>query len=245
MFKSIPTAALLVLVAGFLILFIGGGARLAIGLTLRPMIEDLAWDRNDIGLAVGVFQVVSAICTFYAGRLADRMSLRVVLGSGLVIASAGMGLMSLVQSPWQALALYGIIFAIGNGATSSAPVGVMVTRAFPHRAGLANSLALAGMSVGQFTRPHLPRLFTGQMFGRRQHDTGQTARGELVVLRLLKVFDVLGDRRRGGLRANHRARGRDLSDGRRSGDGRRGRRWLAAHFARPAALFAGSRLRRG
>jgi len=149
MFKTIPTAALLVLVAGFLILFIGGGARLAIGLTLRPMIEDLAWDRNDIGLAVGVFQVVSAICTFYAGRLADRMSLRVVLGSGLVIASAGMGLMSLVQSPWQALALYGIIFAIGNGATSSAPVGVMVTRAFPHRAGLANSLALAGMSVGQ------------------------------------------------------------------------------------------------
>lgn len=149
MFKSIPLAALLVLVAGFLILFIAGGARLAIGLTLRPMVEELSWERNDIGLAVAMFQVVSAICTFYAGRLADRMSLRVVLGSGIVIASAGIGLMSLVQSPWQALALYGFIFAIGNGAASTVPVGVMVTRAFPHRAGLANSLALAGMSVGQ------------------------------------------------------------------------------------------------
>lgn len=149
MFKSIPLPALLVLVAGFLILFIGGGARLAIGLTLRPMVEELSWDRNDIGMAVALFQMVSAICTFYAGRLADRMSLRIVLGSGIIIASAGIGLMSLVQSPWQALALYGFIFAIGNGAASTAPVGVMVTRAFPHRTGLANSLALAGMSVGQ------------------------------------------------------------------------------------------------
>ena len=42
MFKSIPLAALLILVAGFLLLFIGGGARLAIGLTLRPMVEELA-----------------------------------------------------------------------------------------------------------------------------------------------------------------------------------------------------------
>ena len=149
MFKSIPLAALLILVAGFLLLFIGGGARLAIGLTLLPMVEELAWERNDIGLAVGLFQGVSAICTFYAGRLADRISLRVLLGSGLIIASAGIGLMSLVQSPWQALALYGIIFAIGNGAASTAPVGVMVTRTFPNHAGLANSLALAGMSVGQ------------------------------------------------------------------------------------------------
>jgi predicted MFS family arabinose efflux permease len=149
MFRSIPLPALLVLASGFLILFIGGGARLAIGLTLRPMVEDLAWGRDEVGLAVGVFQVVSAVCTFYAGRLADRMSLRLVLGFGLVVAAAGIGLMAFVQAPWQALALYGLVFAIGNGAASTAPVGVMVTRAFPQRAGLANSLALAGMSVGQ------------------------------------------------------------------------------------------------
>jgi len=122
---------------------------LAIGLTLRPMVEDLNWGRDDVGLAVGVFQIASAVCTFYAGRLADRMSLRLVLGFGLLVAAAGIGLMAFVQAPWQALALYGLVFAIGNGAASTAPVGVMVTRAFPQRAGLANSLALAGMSVGQ------------------------------------------------------------------------------------------------
>ncbi|MDB5569507.1 MAG: hypothetical protein JWN93_690 [Hyphomicrobiales bacterium] len=144
-----PLAAALVLACGFLILFIGGGARLAIGLTLKPMVEDFSWARHDIGAAVALFQVVSAVCTFYAGRMADRMSLRLVLGAGLLIAAAGIGAMSLVQSPWHALVLYGLIFAIGNGAASTAAVGVMVTRAFPERAGLANSLALAGMSVGQ------------------------------------------------------------------------------------------------
>jgi hypothetical protein len=35
------------------------------------------------------------------------------------------------------LVLYGVIFAIGNGAASVIPVGVMVTRTFPNRTGLA------------------------------------------------------------------------------------------------------------
>ena len=41
----------LVLISGFLVLFIGGGARLAIGLTLKPMVEELNWGRNEIGMA--------------------------------------------------------------------------------------------------------------------------------------------------------------------------------------------------
>ncbi len=166
-----PLAAALVLACGFLILFIGGGARLAIGLTLKPMVEDFSWARHDIGAAVALFQVVSAVCTFYAGRMADRMSLRLVLGAGLLIAAAGIGAMSLVQSPWHALVLYGLIFAIGNGAASTAAVGVMVTRAFPERAGLANSLALAGMSFVWLGVAHLVQqpLILGAAPGRRAH----------------------------------------------------------------------------
>jgi predicted MFS family arabinose efflux permease len=57
--------------------------------------------------------------------------------------------MSLVSAPWHAMALYGVIFAIGNGAASLTTVGVMVTRSVPQRAGLANAAVISGTSVGQ------------------------------------------------------------------------------------------------
>ena len=57
--------------------------------------------------------------------------------------------MSLISQPWHALLLYGVVFAIGNGAASLVIVGVMVMRAYPGRAGIANAVAISGMSVGQ------------------------------------------------------------------------------------------------
>jgi predicted MFS family arabinose efflux permease len=146
---NISTGAMVVLVAGFMVLFIGGGARFAIGLTLRPMVEEFGWERSQIGIAVAVFQIVSAASMYVAGTLADRMSLRLVLGGGLVASGVAIGLMSVVAAPWHAVALYGCFFAIGNGAASITPVAVMVTRAFPGRTGLANAVVTSGMSVGQ------------------------------------------------------------------------------------------------
>lgn len=139
----------MVLAAGFLILFIGGGARFAIGLTLRPMVDELGWDRSQIGMAVAVFQAISATTMYVAGSLADRISLRLIIGGGLVMSSVSIGLMSLVAAPWHAVVVYGVFFAVGNGAASVTPVGVMVTRAFPAHTGLANAAASSGMTVGQ------------------------------------------------------------------------------------------------
>lgn len=138
-----------ILIAGFLVLFVGGGARFAIGLTFKPMVDELGWARGQLGLAVGLYMVVSAFATFIAGRLADRLSARALLGAGTVLGGIGIGLMSLVSAPWQAMVLYGLVFAIGNGAASLTTVGVMVTRAAPQRAGLANAAAISGQSFGQ------------------------------------------------------------------------------------------------
>jgi predicted MFS family arabinose efflux permease len=139
----------LVLAGGFLVLFVSGGARFSMGLTLKPMVDDLGWLRSDVGLAVGLYMVVSAFATFIAGRLADRLGGRAILGAGTVIGGIGIGLMCLVSAPWQAMLLYGVIFAIGNGAASLTTVGVMVTRAVPGRAGFANAFVISGQSLGQ------------------------------------------------------------------------------------------------
>jgi predicted MFS family arabinose efflux permease len=139
----------LVLAAGFLLLFVGGGARFAIGLTFKPMVDDLGWARSDLGLAVAVYMVVSAFATFIAGRMADRWSPRALLSGGTVLGGIGIGLMYFVSAPWHAMVLYGLVFAVGNGAASLTTVGVMVTRVAPRRAGLANAAVISGQSVGQ------------------------------------------------------------------------------------------------
>src|SRR3954471_13968852 len=137
------------LAACFLVLFVGGGARFAIGLTFKPMVDEFGWARGELGLAVGLYMLVSALATFLAGRLADRFSPRALLIGGTIIGGAGIAAMSLVSQPWHALVLYGVVFAVGNGAASLVIIGVIVMRAYPGRAGLANAVAISGMSVGQ------------------------------------------------------------------------------------------------
>jgi predicted MFS family arabinose efflux permease len=147
--KSLLASPAVVLAAGFLVLFISGGSRFAIGLTLKTVVEEFGWVRSDIGLAVALFQIVSAVCLYVAGTMADRTSPLQVLGGGLTIAGIGIGLMGFMSAPWHALLLYGVVFAIGNGMASLTPVIVMVTRVFPRRIGFANAIAMSGMSVGQ------------------------------------------------------------------------------------------------
>lgn len=130
-------------------LFIAGGGRFAVGLTLRPIVDELGWGRSELGLAVALFMVVSAAGMFAAGFLADRAGPRLVLSGGLLVCALGIGLMCLMTAPWHALVLYGVVYALGSGAASMIPVGVMVTRAFPQRLGIANAVVMSGMSVGQ------------------------------------------------------------------------------------------------
>jgi MFS family permease len=147
--NKIAAGAALILIAGFLTLFIGGGARFAVGLTLKPIVDDLGWGRSELGLAVALYQVVSAAAMFAAGYLVDRSGPRLVLTLGLLVSGIGIGLMSVMSSPWHALLFYGVIFALGSGAASLIPVSVMVTRAFPQRTGIANAVVISGMSAGQ------------------------------------------------------------------------------------------------
>lgn len=139
-----------VMLAGaFVVLFIGGGSRFAIGLTLKAMADTFGSGRGVLGLAVGLFLFVSAAAMFLAGRLADRVNVRDILVAGLVLSGFGIGLLAVAQAPWQVVALYGVLYAIGSGMASLAPIGVMVTRFFPGRTGLANAVAIAGMALGQ------------------------------------------------------------------------------------------------
>ena len=142
-------ASWVILAAGFFILFFGGGSRFALGLMLKPMTEDLGWSRSTLSLAVTFFMFTSALALPLAGRLVDRYSLRWVLALGATAVAAGVGLMGLVTEPWQVFLVYGVLFALGHAATGNPVVGVMITRWFERRRGIANSVAVSGNATGQ------------------------------------------------------------------------------------------------
>jgi MFS family permease len=90
------------------VLSIGGGARFAVGLTLKLIVDDFGWGRSELGLAVALLQVVSAATMFGAGHLADRMGPRLVLGGGLLVGGDN-------------CALARACAVLGNGAACIAP----------------------------------------------------------------------------------------------------------------------------
>ncbi len=139
----------LALVVGFMTLFIGGGARHGIGLVLKPMAESLDWDRTLLGAVIAVFMVTTALTMVVVGRLSDRYSPAWILSGGCLVSALGIGAMTFTEAAWQAFLLYGVVFAVGNGAVSITPVGIMLTKRFGARARVANSIAISGMGLGQ------------------------------------------------------------------------------------------------
>ena len=142
-------AARFLLAVCFLVLLFNGGARFAIGLLLHPMAHDLSWSRSTLSLSVTVFMVLSACALPVVGHLVDRFGASTVLGASVLVTAFGLAAMSFIETPWEALLFYGVVFALGSAGTSITPVGVLLSRWYPQRMGMANSVAISGMGVGQ------------------------------------------------------------------------------------------------
>ncbi len=138
-----------ILSTGFVVLFFSSGSRFAFGLVLKPMADDLGWTRSSLSLVATTFFIVSAITMPLIGRLLDRYSLRLIIAASALIAAVGIGLMGGISTRWQVFVLYGLVFAIGSAGTTVAPIGVMISRWFVRRRGIANSIAISGNAVGQ------------------------------------------------------------------------------------------------
>ena len=83
------------------------------------------------------------------GRFVDRFGARTVLGASVLVTALALAAMSFIETPWEAILFYGVVFALGCAGTSVTPVGVLLSRWYPHRMGMANSIAISGMGVGQ------------------------------------------------------------------------------------------------
>ena len=146
-----------VVAASFVILFLNAGARLMIGVLVKPIIADFGWSRGAVSMAVFVNMAVFAAAIVISGRLYDRYGPKWIILVSSVLFSSGLMLMAVMTSLWQFVLFYGVISAAGLGGTTSPIFGAIVSRWFERRRGSAISLAMSGTSLGQFA---LVPLFT-------------------------------------------------------------------------------------
>ena len=177
-----------VVAASFVIMFLNAGARLMIGVLVKPMIADFGWSRSEVSAAVLVNMAVFSVAIIVAGRLYDRYGpKRIILVSSLLF-SGGLMLMAVMTSLWQFILFYGVISAAGLGGTTSPIFGAIVSRWFERKRGSAISLAMSGTSLGQFA---LVPLFTAFLLDEGWRSTMLWVGVLCLVVNVVLVFWVL------------------------------------------------------
>ncbi len=148
---------------------------------------DYAVSYTEIGLALTVFNAVSAVAQMPAGFLIDRINARWALVAGLLAGAAGFAVAGLVDSYWVLIAMFGLI-GLGNTAYHPADYALLSRHIAPERMSQAYSIhTFAGM-LGSATAPAAV-LLMHSLYGWRGAFLGAAALGVAAALLLALLPD--------------------------------------------------------
>jgi MFS family permease len=145
----------LVLFAAFALLFLVHGSRAIFGVTFKPIVDEFAWGRASVSLAVMLNMIVFALMLPVVGKCFDRYGARRVIFFSCAFIAIGFIGLTQSQSFSGFLFFYGIITAIGFGGTSVPLVAALISHWFDTYRGFAISMALAGGCLGHFFVVHI------------------------------------------------------------------------------------------
>jgi MFS family permease len=137
---------------GFMLLLLMFGTRISFGVYIKPMAESFGTTRASISGSQSLYMIVYAVFALIAGSLSDRYGPRKILVVGAMFMGVGMLLASRVTSVHQYYLSYGVLVAIGSGATY-VPVTGAVSKFFTRRRNLAIGITAAGGGLGQYLIP--------------------------------------------------------------------------------------------
>lgn len=120
----------------------------AYSLVAVPLEQEFHTSRMVLMLANTVMALGSAILAPILGAMLDRKPLRVMMGIGGFLLSAGYAALSLTTAFWQVLVIFAVIVAPANVLTGPLPATVLLSRWFVAKRGLAVGLAIAGVATG-------------------------------------------------------------------------------------------------
>lgn len=132
----------------FLMSFLAVGSRNGFGLFFKPWQESFGWSVGTISAIAAVGTVVNGVSQPILGRLYDRFGARKVILVSLLLFGLGTVALSLLNSIWMLLFVYGFVISFAAGGISFVTTGPLIARWFKKKRGTAMAIQTAGAPVG-------------------------------------------------------------------------------------------------
>jgi MFS family permease len=125
------------------------------GIFFHSFIQQFHANRAAVSLAFTINNLVTAMLAVFVGRLSDRVGARKVILPGLAIFGLVLLSAEMIGSKlWHLYLFYALLGTVAN-ATNSVPYGLVVSRWFNRRRGVALGLMMAGLGTGAILMPPL------------------------------------------------------------------------------------------
>lgn len=117
------------------------------GVFLKPISQDLGWNRAQVSLAFSLASVGITVATPLIGRLVDRFGARRVIMLAVILFGLSVAsLSSLSAHLWHLYIVYLLIGIVGSG-TTPVPYAKVISHWFDRKRGLALGLAVAALGL--------------------------------------------------------------------------------------------------
>jgi len=126
------------------------GVWYAYSVFLVALLREFGWSRSVLAGAFSLFTLVAGAVNPIVGGLGDRWGPRRVIMVGGCVLALALWAVSLITTPWQLYAAFGLATSAGVTAAGWTPAVILVQRQFTNRLGLALGIAGSGIGLGIF-----------------------------------------------------------------------------------------------
>nr|WP_216217105.1 MFS transporter [Amycolatopsis aidingensis] len=139
----------MVLVAAFFALVGAAGFRAAPSVLIDPLHAEFGWSRGTISAAVSINMLLYGLFSPFAAALMERLGMRRVVATALLLVAAGSGLTVFMSASWQLMLCWGVLVGVGTGSMALAFVATVTSRWFVRHRGLVSGVLTAAGAAGQ------------------------------------------------------------------------------------------------
>ena len=133
----------------FLVLVITAGIRATPSVLVVPIEDAFGWKRDQISIAIAINVLLFGLVAPFAAAFMERFGVRKVVITALTLVTAGAASTTLINSPWQLVASWGIVVGIGTGSMALVFGGTIANRWFVKHRGLVIGAFTASSATGQ------------------------------------------------------------------------------------------------
>lgn len=118
-----------------------------------PWVREFGVGRGDVMMAIAASTIGTGIMMPFAGRLMDKVSMRVLICGGTLVLALGLVLIAQVTALWQIVVLYATLIAFGYAFAATLAGQALAAKWFPSRIGFAVGIVSLGSSLGGVIMP--------------------------------------------------------------------------------------------